>query len=673
MQSADRTFVTTIKERCRVCYTCVRECPAKAIRISEGQAEVLGNRCIGCGNCVRVCSQGAKRVRNTIDEVIELLVSDGSVAACLAPSFPAAFPNIDYRTLVGMVRMVGFDYVHEVAFGADLVAQAYRNLLTDQSDRRYIATTCPAIVGFVELYHPELVEFLAPIVSPMVAMARVLRQVHGPDVKIVFIGPCIAKKGEVLDENLLEEVEAASTYRGLQRLFNAKGITPAVAEPSEFDPPYAGLGSLFSINRGLLQAADVKEDLVAGQIVSADGRESFVEALKEFESGALDARLLEVLACHGCIMGPGMTTEAPLFSRRSKVSQYVRQVLPTRDAHEWEENMRRFSSLDLTRRFSNRDQRIPAPPEREIARILAEMGKLGPQDELNCGACGYDTCREHAVAIFKGLAENKMCLPYTIEELNKTISDLAVSNDRLAKTQEALLQSEKLASMGQLAAGIAHELNNPLGVVLMYTHLLLEDVEQSSETAAKLGGDLTLIAEQADRCKKIVSGLLHFARQNKVLLEPTNVHELIEDSLRASVIPDNIGVKVNVSMQDPVVEVDHDQIVQVLTNLISNACAAMPNGGSLTLGARDKSAEMFELRVTDTGIGIPQENLKKIFEPFFTTKEIGKGTGLGLAVTYGIVKMHCGDIQVKSNADPSQGPTTTTFSVSLHKNAKELS
>lgn len=667
MYAVDKAFVTTVRERCRVCYTCVRECPAKAIRISDGQAEVLPERCIGCGNCVRVCSQNAKLVRNTVDEVIALLIGDSEVAACLAPSFPAAFPEIDYRTLVGMIRMVGFSYVHEVGFGADLVARRYRELLEHDDNKRYIATNCPAIIEFVERYHPELVQYLAPIVSPMVATARVMRQLYGPSIKTVFIGPCIAKKGEAIDEDLPDEVAAASTFRGLQRLFDAKGLTPDMAEPSDFDPPHAGLGALFSINRGLLQAADVEEDLLAGEVITAEGRESFVEALKEFESGARDAKLLEILACRGCIMGPGMRTDAQLFSRRSQVSRYVRQALPTRDHKQWETYMERFAGLDLSRGFSTNDKRMSAPPEEQLRAILAEMGKLGPQDELNCGACGYDTCREHAIAIYRGLAENKMCLPYTIEELNSTVRDLAVSNERLAKTQEALLQSEKLASMGQLAAGIAHELNNPLGVVLMYAHLLLEEVENQS----RLGEDISLIAEQADRCKKIVSGLLHFARQNKVLLEPTNVNDLIEDSVRASVVPEGIEVRVENTLADPIVEVDHDQIVQVLTNLISNACAAMPDGGILTVAARDKSSEMFELSVADSGIGIPKDNLAKIFEPFFTTKEIGKGTGLGLAVTYGIVKMHCGDIQVTSNNDPAAGPTFAKFTVSLHKNAKE--
>jgi signal transduction histidine kinase len=645
----------------------VRECPAKAIRISEGQAEIIPERCIACGNCVRLCSQQAKQVRNTTAEVVDLLAGDARVAACIAPSFPAAFPQIEYRRLVGMIRMLGFDYVHEVSFGADLVAHAYRRLLLDEPGRKYISTNCPAVTAFIERYHPELVENLAPIVSPMVAMARALRQIHGPEVKVVFIGPCIAKKVEAMDDNIPDEVDAASTFLGLRRLFNARGMTPEFAESSDFDPPWGSLGALFPITRGMLQASEMDEDLVAGQIVSADGRENFVEALEEFANGALDASLLDILACRGCIMGSGMTSEAPMFSRRSRVSEFVRNVVAKRDKGAWRDYMAQFAELDLSRRFAADDQRVPTPPEHEIRRILRAMGKLGQQDELNCGACGYDTCREHAIAVYKGLAEIKMCLPYTIEELNKTIQSLAVSSEQLARTQEALMQSEKLASMGQLAAGIAHELNNPLGVVLMYAHLLMEDLN----TEIKVQDDLKVIADQADRCKKIVSGLLRFARQNKVLLEPTHVRELVNNSLRASVIPTNVSVHITHEMADPVVDVDHDQIVQVLTNLIVNACAAMPGGGELTIETADKNGDQFEIRVSDNGCGIPEDIKRKIFEPFFTTKSMGKGTGLGLAVAYGIIKMHRGDIQVKSNADTAAGLTGSTFTVILPRKGAE--
>ncbi len=653
-------FITTIRERCRMCYTCVRECPAKAIRIEEGQAEVMPERCIACGNCVKVCSQDAKSALRTIDDVETLLASKAKVVACVAPSFPANFPDCDWMQVVGMLRLLGFSMVSEVAFGADLVADRYRKLFADMDDQRFIATSCPAIVGYVERYHPNLVGSLAPIVSPMVAAARAVRHLHGEDARVIFIGPCIAKKVESCTEALPDEIDGVLTFVEIREMLDARGITPEAAEPTDFDEPHAGIGALFPISRGMLQAADIHDDLMAGQVVATEGRSNFTEAIREFEEGNLDARLLEVLACQGCIMGPGMTDGGPLFRRRSAVSRYVRDRMKKLDPQKWQQTMDDLAGLDLSRTFLRNDQRIPVPEDSELKAILARLGKFHIDDELNCGACGYDTCREHAIAIYKGLAESEMCLPYTIDRLRQTVDELALSNEQLASTQEALMHSEKLASMGQLAAGIAHEVNNPLGVVLMYAHLLLEETEESS----RIREDLGMIAEQADRCKKIVAGLLHFARQNKVLRQATDIHELIERSLHTLAKPANIMLDMRRDLDDPVAEVDGDQLIQVITNLISNAFAAMPDGGTLTIETSGDPQHV-RVSVSDTGVGIPEKNLNKIFEPFFTTKQIGKGTGLGLAVTYGIIKMHRGDIRVESQADPQAGPTGTTFTIEL--------
>jgi signal transduction histidine kinase/NAD-dependent dihydropyrimidine dehydrogenase PreA subunit len=653
-------LVTTLSERCRVCYTCVRECPAKAIRIADGQAQIMGERCIACGNCVRVCSQNAKQVRSTIEEVIELLESDRRVAACIAPSFPAAFTYATPPQMVGMLRALGFDLVTEVGFGADIVAAEYRKLLRNAVDSHYISSNCPAVVGYIERYFPHLVPSLAPIVSPMVAMARVLHLLHGDDLDVVFIGPCIAKKGEAVSLALREEMASALTFVELSTMFAQRGLTVDSVTESDFDPPYAGMGALFPISRGMLQAANIEQDLVADRVVATEGRTNFVTAVREFASGDLDASLLEVLACEGCIMGPCMRGNDTQFRRRARVSRYVRDYVAKRDPQEHQQALDRCTDIDLHRTFAAFDQRIPVPSESQIHVIMARMGKQVPEDELNCGACGYDSCREHAIAIHKGLAESEMCLPYAIDKLGRTVSDLAVSNQRLAETQEALVQSEKLASMGQLAAGIAHELNNPLGIVLMYAHILRDEHGRDGS----MRDDLGMITEQADRCKKIVAGLLHFARQNKVSLESVDVRDVIERSVRMVPAPETVAVDLDLGREPCMADLDKDQIVQVLTNLVSNAYAAMPKGGALTVRLQ-ANEENISMSISDTGMGIPRDNQGKIFEPFFTTKDIGEGTGLGLAVAYGIVKMHRGDIVVESNADTHAGPTGTTFTVVL--------
>ncbi len=659
-------FVQTIKERCRVCYTCVRECPAKAIGISDGQAHVIPERCIGCGNCARVCSQGAKKVLDGTKEVAGLFQQGGTVAALIAPSFPAEFEECGHEKVVGMVRALGFRYVHEVGFAADLVARSYRDLLSDDRKGSYIATTCPALVGYVERYYPSLVPRLAPIVSPMVAAARVLRRIYGPAVRIVFIGPCIAKKGEATSQNMDDEISAVLTFLELRQMLTDAGIRPETVQPGEFDPPWSGPGGLFPISRGLLQAAEIKEDLIDGEVLATDGRTNFVEAIQAVESNSLNVRLLEILCCNGCIMGAGMSVDTTLFRRRSLVGRYVQRNWTEFRKDRWVQDMARYSDIDLSRKFCVYDQRIAQPSREEVLAILSRMGKAGPEDELNCGACGYDSCVQHAIAIHRRLAETEMCLPFTIEKLRHTVKQLAVSNQQLVSTQEALMHSERLASMGQLAAGVAHEVNNPLGIVLMHSHMLLEQAEKYPEWRE----DLDMIAEQADRCKKIVVRLLHFARQNKAVLRLVDLYKLMQRAVKAFPFPSGVQVQIEPKPGNPRADLDPDQLNQVITNLFSNACDAMPDGGFLTISVGGDDDQVW-FSIKDSGIGVSKENIGKIFEPFFTTKQIGKGTGLGLAVTYGIVKMHRGDIAIESNNDPAVGKTGTTFTVKLPRKAPE--
>ncbi|NLN94399.1 MAG: 4Fe-4S dicluster domain-containing protein [Candidatus Hydrogenedens sp.] len=657
-------LVTTIKERCRVCYTCVRECPAKAIRVADGQADVLPARCIGCGNCVQVCGMKAKRAYDSTEEVRALLESDEAVVAIVAPSFPAAFPHIPQERLVGLLRAMGFSRVCDVSFGADLVARQYRLLLEENPDKNHIATTCPAIVLYVEHFFPDLVETLAPLASPMVAMSRVVREYYGASVKVVFIGPCIAKKEEARNSDTGPEIDAVLTFEEMLVLASEMGLFVGRIKAANFDPPHGGLGGLFPLSRGLIQSANLQEDLTSDDIITTDGRHGFVEAVKEFQEGQCRPRLLEILACEGCIMGPGISNDEPLFRRRHRISRHVREQMAAIDEEGWAADLERFSRLDMSQSFCADDQRIFDPTQNELATILKQLGKFSPEDELNCGACGYGTCREHAVAIYKDLAEHEMCLPFVIDQLQEAVKNLARSKEELAQTQETLMHAEKLASMGHLAAGIAHELNNPLGVILMYAHMLLDEHSLEDPDVKE---DLEMVITQADRCKNIVAGLLHFARQHKASFSFVDVHRYFEELLKVMIIPENIEVKILHEGPHAAIYMDRDQITQLMINLLTNACHAMPDGGILTLGAQCSDTEN-RFFVKDTGCGIPEENIKRIFEPFFTTKEVGQGTGMGLAVSYGIAKMHRGDLRVSRNADEKTGEPGTTFTVILPSN-----
>lgn len=664
MKPEKEPLVRTIKERCKACYTCVRGCPAKAIRITGGQAEVIKERCIGCANCVLMCSRGAKETLDSTAEVMALLKGGAPVAAALAPSFPVEFGGVDPLRFAGMLKALGFKYVCEVAFGADMVSLQYRKLINENPGKKYISTACPAVVSFVEKYHPGLVKNLAPIVSPMIAEARVIHATYGKDVKIVFIGPCVAKKGE--SSRNQADIDESITFVELRALFKAAGIDRASALDSKFDPPYPAKGVLYPMGGGLLSSAELEGDLMSGRFMSAEGLESFPEALRNMEHGDIDADFLDLLCCDGCIMGPGISVKSSKHAREASLRRYARKSYFSIRLSEWEESVRRFRGMDYSASFEPEDQRMKLPGKEELKAVLAKMGKLKPEDELNCGACGYPTCVEHAVAIVCGIAESEMCLPYTIDRLKVTADELTLSYNQLGKTKQALVQSEKLASMGQLAAGVAHELNNPLGVVLLYAHLLAEQCQKDS----RVFSDAKMITEQADRCKKIVGGLLNFARKNKPFFRQIDLSRLMETYFKTAPLSAAVKFSLVKGEGDLSAEMDPDQIIQVLSNLVTNAVEAMPAGGQLTVKTfleRDNVC----FSVIDTGCGIKPENTKNIFQPFFTTKQIGKGTGLGLAVSYGIIKVHRGNIAVESNSSAAAGPTGTTFTVKLPRLARD--
>ena len=249
---------------------------------------------------------------------------------------------------------------------------------------------------------------------------------------------------------------------------------------------------------------------------------------------------------------------------------------------------------------------------------------------------------------------------FTTERIYEFMKMLQVSNKKLADAELALKQSEKLATMGQISAGIAHELNNPLGVITMYSNIILEELKEGDPHIK----DVKLIVEQADRCKGIVGGLLNFARKNKLRPQEVDIREFVQRSLESVVIPSNVKTNIISHVGNPSIMIDKDQMMQVFTNLEKNACEAMPNGGELTIEIDGDDTNVI-VKISDTGTGIAEENLDKLFTPFFTTKEIGKGTGLGLPLVYGIIKMHKGKINVKSNADQSAGKTGTTFTLTI--------
>jgi two-component system NtrC family sensor kinase len=661
--------IRTIEQNCRRCYTCVRDCPAKAIKIVEGQASVVSDRCIACGNCTIVCSQQAKTYHNGLEKTLEVLQSGREVAALLAPSFPAEFSDIAPGQLVAALKKVGFRYVIEVAYGADLVSCAYREFLEKHPHGTWIASACPAVVEYVRKYHPTLTTQIAPIVSPMIATGLAVRHRY-PQAHAIFIGPCIAKKLEARDPLVLPVIDEVLTFKELRSLFQEREITPETMQYFPFDPPLAGLGRAFPLIGGLIKSARLAGDLLDSRLIEASGRDEVAEVLREVENREIKPLLVEALMCRGCHDGPGLSRRSQRLDRKERVKRYIHQT--------WREDPRpeasgvtpwvppqEFSVLNLSRSFLSDDHRLQEPTEEEIRAILARTNKFSPADELNCKACGYETCREKAVAVYHGLAEEAMCLPFMIEQAERVCHELKLPWREIREVHRHLINTEKLASMGQLAAGVAHELNNPLGTIILYTSLLQRKLKDRDD----LSHDLKLLVTEANRCKRIVGGLLDFARQNRVRIEPVNLgdlfHRLVQDSFDgAQLAQKGIRILLEENGPPPTADVDPDQLTQVLVNLIKNAVEAMDGkGGEVRVKAEElPEKECIHITVADQGCGIPVEDRERIFQPFFTTKNIGRGVGLGLPICYGIVKMHRGNIWFESEVGKG-----TTFHIELPK------
>ncbi|MGE5399707.1 MAG: [Fe-Fe] hydrogenase large subunit C-terminal domain-containing protein [Ignavibacteriales bacterium] len=653
--SMNVNIVSTIGQKCKRCYSCIRECPAIAIRVVNGQAVVIGERCISCGHCLKVCSQQAKKTKSDVEIIVDDILTSGNAVAIIAPSFAASFPDT-YSKLPSALRLLGFKTVAETAFGADLIGQLYAQELETFKGKTIISSSCPAVYNYIEKYFEELVPNLATIVSPMIAMGRYMKENYGSDTKVVFIGPCVAKKSEYMDDEVSDAIDAVLTFKELKLIFSNKSIVLSELNDGEFDPPHPYMGKAFPLAGGLLKTADISNDILEREIIVVEGKDKVLEIIGEIANNQINSKFIDILFCEGCISGPDIDSNLNYYSRRDKIVKYCEERTNTIDKQIWKSNLFNSRNLNLRRSFKSKSQRKPMPSEEKIKEILARSNKFSLQDELNCTACGYVSCREYAIAIAKGLAEDEMCLPFLIEKLERAYTELK-------DTQEQLHSAEKLASIGQLAAGVAHEINNPLGTILLYSSMLRNEWSKVSG-CNQYTEDLNMIIEETNRCRNIVANLLNFARQGKLRATQVDVSDILSKMIKTySINPvyRDVSISMKNECEKPVIEADADQIKEVFLNVLNNAFESFEDKKNkfitVTLSKKDDS---LCIEIRDTGCGIPKENLSKLFTPFFTTKKMGKGTGLGLAIAYGIIKMHRGDIKVQST--PGEG---TSFLITL--------
>ena len=394
--------------KCKDCYKCLRECPVKAIEVKNHQARIIESRCILCGHCTLICPQNAKIVHSSLNEIKQILNSGAKVVASVAPSFLSSFGLKDFNVFKIALAKVGFFDAEETAYGAELVTQQYKALLESKQFKNFITSACPAVCRLIQAYYPKALQYLAPVDSPMIAHAKMLRKQH-PDAKVIFIGPCIAKKREAIESG---SIDGVLTYDDMQELFAEKNIVldEIINISLENKKGTACLSKAYPISHGIIKAFP---ELPKGyDYMAVDGPDRCVDALQNIDN--LENVFLEMNICKdGCVNGPcslSVNIKGGSIKATSDVLKYYKNDIRTLAPHKYEEH-----DIDLNKLYPRIRNNSMPPPEREIKCILAKIGKHKPEDELNCSACGYDTCRDKAWAVYNGYTDVEICLPYMRE------------------------------------------------------------------------------------------------------------------------------------------------------------------------------------------------------------------------------------------------------------------
>lgn len=403
-------WLTLKKSNCKNCYKCIRHCPVKSIRFSANQAHVIGNECILCGQCFVVCPQNAKEIKSQVEKVKVLIQSGDPVYVSLAPSFIANYDGVGVEGMREALEKLGFKGVEETAIGATIVKTEYEKMLAEESRDVIISSCCHSVNLLVQKYFPEELKYLADVLSPMQAHAKDIKR-RIPEAKVVFIGPCVAKKDEAQYYEGL--VDAVLTFEELTDWLRKENIVLN----SKMDDTDESRARFFPTTGGILKTMSQKSDYT---YLAVDGVENCIAALKDIESGKIHKCFIEMSACVGsCVGGPVMEKY-----HRSPVKDYTAVA---RYAGNKDFKVDQPDGGDLRKNFTAIELRNGTPSDEEIAVILKKMGKTRPEDELNCGSCGYDTCREKAIAIYHGKAEISMCLPY-LKDKAESFSDCIVNN-----------------------------------------------------------------------------------------------------------------------------------------------------------------------------------------------------------------------------------------------------
>lgn len=424
---------------CKNCYKCIRSCPVKAISFRNDQAQILDRACILCGKCLRVCPQNAKSVNSEIDNVKLLLKRKLKVYVSLAPSFASAFNVRDERHIYGLLKKLGFTHTEETALGALRVTYEYHKLLLKREMKNLISTACPTINTLVEKYYPELINQLAPVVSPMIAHAKMMKEMYGPRIKIVFIGPCLAKKEEYKDDQNNNLVDSVITFEEFDQWIKEEGLSFDDYEDEDDDKNLHNINTRFYPAPGGVIKALGATKKYKYKFLKFDGIERCMDILNQIKNENVKGYFFEMNSCEGgCLGGPCMNENCGGFiEKREKLITYIGNSITDK-----ENTLIYNDRIDMSKVFVNKSDLYKLPTEDEIIKILRKIGKYSKDDELNCGACGYQSCRDKAIAVYNNKADLHMCLPY-MRERAESISNVITNsspNAIFAVTDDMMIQ-----------------------------------------------------------------------------------------------------------------------------------------------------------------------------------------------------------------------------------------
>ncbi len=398
------------KSNCKNCYKCIRNCPVKSIRFSNNQANIVADECILCGMCFVVCPQNAKQVRNDVPTVQQMLASGKRVIASVAPSFIAEFPMQGFEAMRQALKQIGFYDAQETAIGATIVKKEYERMIAQREKSVIISSCCHTVNTLIQKHFPGALPSLAGVLSPMLAHCRAIKQ-EDPEALTVFIGPCISKKEEA---DLYGITVAGRTFVELESLLNESGVTLPELGP---DPEEGKRARFFPIEGGIIRSMDIEN--TGYHYMAVTGVENCMAALREIESGTLENCFVELSACEGsCINGPGI--------RHHHIASTLRSETKV-DTFAGPADFETPAPFELEKPMNFIGVHKQMPGERAIREILAQMGKTTPEQELNCGCCGYNTCREKAIVGYQGLSDLSLCLP-VLKEKAETFSGYVINS-----------------------------------------------------------------------------------------------------------------------------------------------------------------------------------------------------------------------------------------------------